>query len=226
MSSVPGGWSRLAAAALAGAAIVVVGLPGGCLFAGAPADPNAAKDANDPVVAALQVVADDHVLGSADAPLTVIEYGDFQCPVCRLFEEETFPAIKSEYIDTGKVRWVYRHYPLRTVHPQAEGAARASECAAAQGRFWSYHAALFANQPALLADDLRGYAVELGIDQQPFAACQESEAVAARVQRDVDSGRLLGVTGTPTFFLRGERVAGFRSAAQFRALLDEALAAR
>ncbi|MBW7905373.1 MAG: DsbA family protein [Phycisphaerae bacterium] len=226
MSPVHGGLSHLTAAAIVGAAIAGVGLLGGCLLVGAPTDPNAAKDANDPVAAALRVADDDHVLGSADAPLTVIEYGDFQCPVCRQFEEETFPAIKSEYIDAGKVRWVYRHYPLRTVHPQAESAARASECAAADGRFWSYHAALFANQTALLADDLRAYAAGLGIDGQSFAACQESEAVAARVQRDVDSGRLLGVTGTPTFYVRGERVAGFRSAAQFRELLDAALTAR
>lgn len=193
-------------------------LVAGCL----PAQPSA--DPNDQTAAELRVAADDHVLGSAEAPVTVIEYGDFQCPVCGEFDAETFPAIRAAYIDTGKVRWVFRHFPLRAIHPQAENAARAAECAGAQGVFWEYGELLFSNQSALGTDDLVAYANQLGLDASGLWQCVETDVTAERVQRDVSSGQALGVTGTPTFFIDGQRVAGFRSVAQFRELLDAALA--
>ncbi len=196
-------------AALLGVAVLV-----GC--------PMAPMDMTDP---RLQVRANDHTVGDANAPVVVIEYGDFQCPVCLRFFDETLPAIEQEYIDAGQVRWVFRHFPLTQFHPNAEAAARAAECAGEQGQFFAYHDLLFENQHALMDDDLRGYADTLGLDLTAFDACIASADTEARVEGDVADGTALGVTGTPTFFINGERVAGFRTADQFRALLDAALAA-
>ncbi len=172
----------------------------------------------------LAIRADDYSLGRDTAAVTVIEYGDFQCPVCGRFERDTFPTIRREYVDTGRVRWVFRHFPLRNIHPQAESAGRAAECAAQQGKFWEYHSQLFANQSALGDADLTAYGNAAGLNIAAFDACRASDAVAARVQRDVDSGLALGVAGTPTFFINGERLTGFRSVEVFRATLDAALA--
>lgn len=183
--------------------------------------PMAPTDMTDP---RLQVRANDHTMGDANAPVVVIEYGDFQCPVCLRFFEETLPAIEQEYIDGGQVLWVFRHFPLTQFHPNAEAAARAAECAGAQGRFFAYHDLLFANQQALMDDDLRNYAGMLGLDLSEFDACIAAADTAARVDADVADGTALGVTGTPTFFINGQRAAGFRTVEQFRALLDAALA--
>jgi protein-disulfide isomerase len=105
---------------------------------------------------------DEHVLSVGSPSVTVIEYLDFQCPVCGRFFRETYPTIKSEYVDTGKVRWVARQFPLRSIHPDAQRAAEASECAANQDAFFAYHDLLFANQGALGSDALKGYAAQLG----------------------------------------------------------------
>jgi protein-disulfide isomerase len=170
----------------------------------------------------LTVKATDHVLGSESAPVTVIEYADFECPVCGKFEEETFPTIKSSYIDTGKVRWVFRHFPLRNIHPDAQNAAEASECAAAQGDFWGYHALLFQYQTELAEAKLVEYASTAGLDGTALQTCLTDGAQANRVQQDVNSGISLGVSGTPTFFINGELVSGFQTVEAMSALLDEA----
>ena len=168
---------------------------------------------------------DEHVLSVGSPSVTVIEYLDFQCPVCGRFFRETYPSIKSEYIDTGKVRWVVRHFPLRTIHPDAQRAAEASECAANQDAFFPYHDVLFTNQNNLGADALKDYAAQLGLDTIAFGECLDSGAEAGRVQADVDRGLADGVTGTPTFFINGQRVAGFRTVEEMRTLLDAAIAA-
>lgn len=198
-----------------GSLSVAVGLVG---LGGCPA--NNSGNAGEPL---LTITAQDHVLGNPAARITVIEYGDFQCPVCGAFFAQTYPTIKADFIDTGKVRWVFRQFPLRQYHPRAEAAARASECAAQQGKFFEYGDLLFANQLALSDDDLRAYAAQAGLDLAQFDACLASGETAAAVQEDVDSGLALGVSATPTFFINGTRVAGFRTATQFAALLDPAL---
>jgi protein-disulfide isomerase len=175
--------------------------------------------------AGLEVRADDHVLAVGSPTVTVIEYGDFECPICGFFEQQTFPAIKANYIDTGKVRWVYRHFPLREKHPHAEAAAEASECAAAQDRFWDYHDLLLRNQLALGDDDLRGYAAQLGLDTAAFDTCLTSGAEAARVEEDVQSANTLAVSHTPTFFIGQQQVIGLLTVEEFSQLLDAALAA-
>ncbi len=194
---------------LLGAAIVAGLMAGGC---------PQADDGN------LTITARDHVLGSASAAITVIEYGDFECPVCGRFAAETFPTIRRDFIDTGKVRWVFRHFPLQSVHPHARAAAAAAQCAGEQGQFWEYHDLLFANQDALESADLRGYAGDLSLDLTTFDACTAGSGAAGAVDEDISTGAALGVSGTPTFFIQGTKVVGFRDAETFAALLDAALA--
>lgn len=172
----------------------------------------------------LVITAEDHVLSAGTPKLAVIEYVDFECPVCGRFFWETYPVIRRDYIDTGKVRWVVRQFPLRSIHPQAQLAAQASECAAQQGAFFAYHDALFEHQNALAGDDLKTYAAQIGLDAGAFDACLDTGATLPAVQQDVDGANRIPVTGTPTFLIGDQVVVGFRTAEQFAALLDAALA--
>jgi Na+/H+ antiporter NhaA len=143
----------------------------------------------------------DHIRGSLEGPVTVVEYGDFECPFCGQAE----PVVRELLGDFGDVRYVWRHLPLNDVHPHAQLAAEASEAAAEQGAFWEMHDLLFDNQDALEADDLIGYAERLGLDVERFSEDLRTRLGAARVADDVDSADLSGVSGTPTFFINGRR---------------------
>jgi len=143
----------------------------------------------------------DHVRGPIDAPVTVVEYGDFECPYCGQAE----PVVRELLREFGDVRYVWRHLPLSDVHPNARLAAEAAEAASDQGAFWEMHDLLFANQSALRPDDLIGYAEQLGLDVERFTNHLREHAGAARVAEDVDSADLSGVSGTPTFFINGRR---------------------
>jgi len=143
----------------------------------------------------------DHVRGPLEAPVTVVEYGDFECPFCGLAE----PAVRELLSDFGDVRYVWRHLPLSDVHPNAQLAAEASEAAADQGAFWEMHDLLLANQDALQPKQLLEHADQLGLDAELFADTLRRHAGSARVAEDVDSADLSGVTGTPTFFINGRR---------------------
>jgi Na+/H+ antiporter NhaA len=143
----------------------------------------------------------DHIRGPAEAPVTVLEYGDFECPYCGRAE----PAVRELLADFGDVRYVWRHLPLTDVHPRASAAAEAAEAAAAQGAFWELHDLLLDHQRALLDSDLIGYAENLGLDVERFEADLRGSAAAAHIAEDVDSADLSGVSGTPTFFINGRR---------------------
>jgi Na+/H+ antiporter NhaA len=143
----------------------------------------------------------DHIRGPLEAPVTVVEYGDFECPYCGQAE----PVVRELLRDFGDVRYVWRHLPLSDVHPNAQLAAQAAEAAADQGRFWEMHDVLLANQDALRVSDLIGYADRLGLDGERFTNDLREHAGAARVAEDVDSADLSGVSGTPTFFVNGRR---------------------
>ena len=143
----------------------------------------------------------DHVRGPIDAPVTVVEYGDFECPYCGQAE----PVVRELLGDFADVRYVWRHLPLSDVHPRAQLAAEAAEAAAAQGAFWPMHDVLLTHQEALRPADLIAYAEQLGLDVDRFADDLRSDAGASRVAEDVDSADLSGVTGTPTFFVNGRR---------------------
>lgn len=143
----------------------------------------------------------DHLRGPADAPVTVVEYGDFECPYCGQAE----PVVRRVLADLGDVRYVWRHLPLTDVHPFAQLAAQAGEAAAAQGAFWQMHDRLLAHQDRLRPADLVGHARDLGLDVERFRADLHDHAAAARIAADVDSADVSGVSGTPTFFVNGRR---------------------
>lgn len=143
----------------------------------------------------------DHIRGPEDAPITVVEYGDFQCPYCGQAE----PVIRELLAGQGDVRYVWRHLPLSDVHPQAQLAAQAAEAAADQGAFWEMHDLLLAHQDALQLRDLVGYAGEIGLNVELFRDDLRRNTGAGRVAEDVDSADLSGVSGTPTFFINGRR---------------------
>jgi Na+/H+ antiporter NhaA len=143
----------------------------------------------------------DHVRGPVDAPVTVVEYGDFECPYCGRAE----PVVRELLGDFGDVRYVWRHLPLSDVHPNAQLAAEAAEAAADQGAFWEMHDLLFDHQDALGPSDLIGYAEQLGLDAERFSDDLREHNGAAQIAEDVDSADISGVSGTPTFFINGQR---------------------
>jgi protein-disulfide isomerase len=143
----------------------------------------------------------DHLRGPAEAPVTVVEYGDFECPYCGRAE----PVVRELLGDFGDVRYVWRHLPLSDVHPNAELAAEASEAAAAQGAFWEMHDLLLDHQGELRPAHLRSYAERLDLDLERFSDDLRRHTYAPRVDEDVDSADISGDAGTPTFFINGRR---------------------
>jgi Na+/H+ antiporter NhaA len=143
----------------------------------------------------------DHVRGPSEAPITLVEYADFECPYCGQAE----PIVRELLADFGDIRYVWRHLPLRDVHPRAQFAAEATEAAARQGAFWAMHDLLLEHQGALSAPDLMRYAKQLDLDVARFATDLHRHTGAPRVAADVDSADLSGVSGTPTFFINGRR---------------------
>lgn len=180
------------------------------------------------------VLAQDHIEGDMNAPVTVIEYSDFQCPFCGNFARQILPELRTKYIDTGKVRLVFRHFPLNTacnsalssdLHPNACAAARAAECAADQNLFKQYHDELFlddSRRNALATANLKQYGTNVGVDQTTFDACVDGTSKANRVAADVASGIALGVTATPTCFVGAQKLSG-PTKAQLFAAIDQAL---
>ena len=151
---------------------------------------------------------DDHALGPDDAPVVLVEYGDYECPYCGR-AHEILQDVLWQLRD--RVRFVYRNYPLTDVHPRAQAAAEAAESVAAHGgngAFWDMHDILFENQDALEIDDLLGYADAAGAGAEDVADDLSSGAQRARVRRDVESGEQSDVRGTPTFFVNGKRFEG------------------
>ena len=149
---------------------------------------------------AVPVAAVDHLLGGEHAPVTIVEYGDFECPNCR----QAAPAVKLILEHwRGRVRLAWRHFPLEGVHPHALSAALASEVAAAQGKFWDMHDVLLENQAHLKTNHLRGYARRLELDPARYEAEMEEQLYLQRVREQIDGGEKSGVRGTPTFFVNG-----------------------
>jgi Na+:H+ antiporter, NhaA family len=149
--------------------------------------------------------AGDHVQGPEDAPVTLVEYGDYECPYCA----RAFPIIRRLRAEMpDKLRFVFRHFPLNSVHPHASVAAQAAEAAGAQGKFWDMHDLLFEHQEDLEASDLQRYAIRAGVEIYRFQADLSSERFARKVKRDYESGVASGVKGTPTLFVNGVKYAG------------------
>ncbi len=166
---------------------------------------------------------ESHITGNLRAPLTLVEFGDFECPGCRLAEDAA-RQIRALYAD--RIRFVFRQFPLIKIHPQAEKAAEASECAAEQGKFWEGLQKLYAEQADLSEDALKRYAGELGLDQTHFNQCLDSGETASRVSQDLADGRALGVRATPTFFIGPRMIEGPMEFGQLSRLVEQELASR
>jgi protein-disulfide isomerase len=144
----------------------------------------------------------DHIQGPADASVTLLEYGDYECPYCGA----AYPIVKEVQDRMGdQLRFVFRNFPITTSHPHAEQAAEAAEAAGSQGRFWEMHDTLYENQGGLGDDDLRSYAERLGLDLESFERDLAEHVHAPRVREDFMSGVRSGVNGTPTFYINGVR---------------------
>ena len=170
-----------------------------------------------------------YTLGRADAPVEVVEYADYECPACQQFEVVQFPAVRRQLIETGKVRWVYRDFPLE-IHRFARLAAHAAACADAQGKFWEMHDRIYQghsdwSQSGNAAPLFRDYAEAVGVDTDAYDACMESTRFAGRIAASVQEGAALGVGSTPSFVIGGRIYPGAISSDQIRRIADS-LAAR
>jgi protein-disulfide isomerase len=166
-------------------------------------------------------VDDDPALGPDDALVTIIQFSDFQCPFSKRYFDETEQLILSNYGD--QVSYVFRDFPLTSIHPQAQKAAEAAQCAFDQGKYWEYHDMLFQNQGALDVDSLKSYATALGLDETAFNLCMDSGKYAEEVAKDIADGRSYGVLGSPTFFINGRKVVGALPYDTFQMVIEEEL---
>ncbi len=177
----------------------------------------------------------DPILGDPDAPISIIEFSDYQCQFCARFYSDTLPLLNSQYIETGKVNLIFRDFPIQKIHSNAMPTALASECANEQGKFWEYHDMLFETQDAWKQNKsdeiiltLKQFTKELNLNQEQFDSCLDSGKYAEEVNQDMADGRKYVVTGTPTFFVGNEEVGyssifGAQSFSDFRIMIDEKL---
>lgn len=184
----------------------------------------------------------EHVLGNADAKVTIVEYSDLECPFCRRFYEGAYQSIKKDYIDTGKAKLIFRNYPLE-FHPYARLFATAAECAGKQGRFYEMHDKIFYEQAKFEEDavkkqaqgkqvqskaytdkDMITYASQLKYDVAGFTQCINDPSISGLIDEDIQSGSEFGVNGTPTVFVNGVRVVGAQPFANFKQIIDAELA--
>ena len=177
---------------------------------------------------------DDAVLGDENAPVTIIEFSDYQCPFCRKFWQDTLPSIKKDYIDTGKVKLVYRDFPLG-FHPMAIPSAQAANCARETGgdsAYFKMHDKIFAEQNKLdggsvsstvqfTTEDIKKWAKDIGYD---IGSCLDSDKYASEIQKDQQDGQSYGVQGTPAFFINGQLVSGAQPYQAFKQIIDAELA--
>lgn len=175
-------------------------------------------------------VAPERAMGSPDAPITMVEFSEFQCPYCAMYSLETLPQIVETYVDTGLVRYVFKDLPL-PFHPHAQKAAEAGRCAGAQDRFWPMHDLLFEHQEAWSALDeagalaaFVGYADELGLDRVRFQECLASGEFSEAVARDQSEAERLGIRAVPSFLINDQRMAGAYPFADFQRLIEAELA--
>lgn len=149
----------------------------------------------------LLTVAGSPSKGEPGARVTIFEFSDYQCPFCARHARETAAQIDAQYVSTGKVRYIFRNFPIEGIHPLAFKAHEAAGCAAEQGKFWTMHARLFGNQGELEVAELPNHAAAIGLDVAPFKVCLETGRAASRIRQDVAEGRSMGVNGTPMFFV-------------------------
>lgn len=191
-----------------------------------PAAQPPAETAPAPAPTTPKAFLDEPAKGAENALVTIIEFADFKCGFCLRHFAQTLPILEEEYIETGTVRYIYRHFPILGV--QSRWAALAGECAHEQGRFWEYHDKLFtliqAGQGNFIRSHLKSAASELGLDATQFDSCLDSSKYLDEVQEDLMAGHHEGITGTPAFLINGELLVGAQPIDVFRQKIEEALA--
>jgi protein-disulfide isomerase len=167
-------------------------------------------------------IDDDPALGPQNAAITIVEFSDYECPYCRRWHSEVYPNLRDAYAE--QVRFVYRDFPLSSIHPNAFPAAEAANCANEQGAFWDFHEMLFSMELGLGSEAYQAYASRLGLDASAFSECLESGRFGGEVQADYDFAAELGVRSTPTFFINGIAVVGAQPFEVFQQVIDKELA--
>ncbi len=167
-------------------------------------------------------VDDDPSIGPENAPITIVEFSDYQCPFCTKWHDEVFNQLMTDY--KGTVRFVYRDFPLYSIHPQSQSAAEAADCAGEQGKYWQYHNALFSEKYSLGSDAYTRYAAEEGLNPEQFAQCMSDHRFKSEVDADFKYATTIGVSSTPTFFVNGLAVVGAQPYEVFKELIDKELA--
>lgn len=145
-------------------------------------------------------IDDDPFIGDRNAPVTLIEFSDYQCAFCGGFAKTILPSLKDEYIDKGKLKYVFRDFPLN-IHKEAPKASEAAQCALDQGKYWEMHDAIFENQENMDIEDLKEYAGELGLDMDTFNSCLDNGKYTEEVSNDIKDGQKIGIKGTPSFII-------------------------
>ncbi len=163
------------------------------------------------------------VLGDPNAPVTIIEFSDYECPYCGRFSQNTMPQLISEYIDTGKAKLIFRDFPLG-FHKNAQKASEAAECAGDQGKYYEMHDKIFENQQSITVNDLKNYAEEIGLDVNEFNNCLDTDKHRDEVLQDFRDGQKAGVSGTPSFFINGKMLVGAQPFSAFKQIIDGELA--
>lgn len=194
------------------------GTTGGAVVGDNPSpspSPSVAVDMKD-------LVDDDPVKGDDDAPVTIIEWSDYECPFCGRFYKETLPSIEKEYIKTGKVKLVYRDFPL-SFHANAQKAAEAAECAGEQDKYWEMHDLLFGSGVQGGVAGFKQYAQQLGLNTGKFNQCLDSGAMAPEIRKDFADGSAVGIQGTPGFLVNGKLISGAQPFSVFQQVIDAEL---
>ncbi len=194
-------------------------------LAGGDNQPNQPDQPSQPTNIKVDVKGDPFK-GNKDAKVTIVEFSDFQCPFCSRFYEQTFPQLEKEYINTGKVKLVFKDFPLRSIHPLAQKASEAAECADEQGKFWEYHDKLFEAQQEWRTsgiDSFKQYASDLGLDTEKFNNCLDNDETKDEVDEDYNEALKAGGRGTPYFVINGKPLSGAQPFANFKAIIDAEL---
>ncbi|MBI2105828.1 DsbA family protein [Candidatus Woesearchaeota archaeon] len=199
---------------------------GSAIDPSAPSAPSPSIPTGIASVNAEDFVDDDPFIGDENAPITMIEFSDFQCPFCKRFRDQAFDQLKSQYIDAGKVKFVYRDFPLSSIHPMAQKAAEAGECADDQGKFWEMHDKIFEGQSVWASSGVsifKQYAQELNLNSNEFDNCLDSGKYKDEVEKDLNDATRSGGQGTPYFLVGNQQISGAQPFVAFQQAIESQL---
>jgi len=217
-----------------GLLLIIAVFTGGFGFGSGKSVPSAAAQPAQPrvpsapsptgsIVDMTALMDDDAVKGDENAKVTIVEFSDYECPFCGRHFQQTYPQIVKEYVETGKVKLVFRDFPLG-FHPQAQKSAEAAECAGEQNKYWDMHDKLFKDGVSGGVSSFKQYAKDLGLDSAKFNDCLDSGKMASEVAKDMQEGSAAGISGTPGFIINGQLVSGAQPFSVFQQIIEVELA--